>query len=253
MTASALRFESVAMRRGNRTVVTAVDFVLRPGERWFLLGQNGSGKSTLLGAALGLLTTSAGRVTRVGGFAGRDAIGPVPQRANLHLALPTTVREFVGSGLTHAHGNRTARRRRIDTALSQVGLETVARRSFLALSEGQRQRTMIARALARDPVLLVLDEPTASLDPASARAVFDLFEAITADGRRAILCATHDLAAARRLSTAIGLLMRPGDDTLGQGRDRPSAFVTGSFEHLLADGRLARALDLPLLTATRSP
>ncbi|HSJ98476.1 MAG TPA: ATP-binding cassette domain-containing protein, partial [Myxococcota bacterium] len=132
---------------GARTVLDHVDWEVRAGESWFLLGANGSGKTTLLRTVLGLLPLQAGRLERDPERASLARIGFVPQRCEMNPALPTTVGEFVTLGLVGLRVARGEREARLVEALARAGLAGLAERSYWALSGGQRQRALVARAL----------------------------------------------------------------------------------------------------------
>lgn len=170
-----------------------------PGEFAALIGPNGAGKSTCLRILLGLLKPRTGRVLVFGRPPGRqvDPIGYVPQRVRIPTGFPLTAEEAVVMGRYGrlGLGRRPGRgdRERSREALEQVGLADRAADGFGELSGGQQQRVLIARALVADPRLLLLDEPTAGLDPA-ARA---RFYGLVCDLQRArgltVFCASHDI------------------------------------------------------------
>jgi energy-coupling factor transport system ATP-binding protein len=154
---------------------------------WMLVGSNGSGKSTLLRLIAGLLEPRTGRIT----VPGRTAL--VFQNPDHQLLLPSC-----GSDLLLAIDprlERRAREARVEQALESVGLGGLASRPIHSLSGGQKQRLAIAAALASEAELLLLDEPTALLDPDSQREVLELIRQLTAstDGRITALWITHRL------------------------------------------------------------
>nr|WP_079127118.1 metal ABC transporter ATP-binding protein [Streptomyces sp. TP-A0874] len=163
----ALRAATAAL--GSRPVLRGVDLTVRRGEVVALLGPNGSGKSTAVRAAVGQVPLTGGSLELFGTprdrFREWFRIGYVPQRTTASSGVPATVREVVSSGrLARSGRRRRADRSAVDRALSLVGLEDRARDSVDALSGGQHQRVLIARALAVEPELLIMDEPLAGVD-----------------------------------------------------------------------------------------
>lgn len=155
---------------GGHAILSGVDLRVARGEVVALLGANGSGKSTLVRALLGIVPRTAGEVHLLGGALGGgvpwERIGYVPQRLPAGGGVPATALEVVVSGLVHGRRLRPPRdaRARALAALDAVGMSAHARRPVLPMSGGQQQRVLIARALVRDPELLVLDEPTSGID-----------------------------------------------------------------------------------------
>ena len=177
---------------GGRALLPQVDLAIRPGELWGLVGRNGAGKSTLLKTLLGVHPPVAGAVTRVG------RIGYVPQRSEWEPAVPARVIDLALGGLDEGWRSFLPWRprgshRRANAALAVAQADDLARRRYVALSEGQKQRVWLARALVGDPRLLVLDEPTSALDPAAERAVFDLVTRLIAERGLAVVFASHEL------------------------------------------------------------
>ncbi|MFC7374576.1 metal ABC transporter ATP-binding protein [Brachybacterium sp. GCM10030267] len=183
---------------GNR-VLHDVDLRLDRGELVALLGANGSGKSTLLRAVLGVLPLEAGTVRLFGQSvrkrASHDRLGYVPQDNPAAGSIPATARETVATGLL---GSRSwfLRRRdpRIERALEAVGLVDLVDRPITRMSGGQRRRVMIARALVRDPEVLVLDEPFAGIDVGTQDLIAGLFRELSARGT-SILVVLHETGA----------------------------------------------------------
>jgi ABC-type Mn2+/Zn2+ transport system ATPase subunit len=200
-----LRLRAASVGYGAKRILRAIDWEVRAGETWFLLGRNGSGKTTLLRAILGLLPVTAGTLERDPTRASRARIGFVPQRCEISPSLPTTVREFVLLGLVGLPAVRAERPARLEEALARTGLEGLAEHSYGSLSGGQRQRALVARALVRHPALLIFDEPTESLDPPSEAAFLDVVDDLRREGAT-VLFVTHRLAIAAGRASHLALL-----------------------------------------------
>jgi tungstate transport system ATP-binding protein len=193
-----LAFESASLRAGNVEIVGELTLDLAGGAPTILLGPNGSGKSTLLRLAMGLVAPSSGRVT----WGGRAAPG---ERLAMVFQRPVMLRRTAAANVAYALGRRDEQR--VGELLDRVGLGGLANRAARRLSGGEQQRLALARALARDPEILFLDEPTASLDPAATKSVEDIVQAVAASGVK-IVMATHDIGQARRLADDVIFLAR---------------------------------------------
>lgn len=175
---SVMKIEHGAVRLSGRQVLRDLNLSVSVGEVVAVLGANGSGKSTLIRAALGLVPLSSGAVELFGiplkRFRQWRRIGYVPQRLGAGSGVPATVREVVAAGRLASRGFPKPLTKRdhdaVTRAIELVGLGDRARDTVSSLSGGQQQRTLIARALAAEPDLLVLDEPTAGVDVASQEA-----------------------------------------------------------------------------------
>jgi ABC-type Mn2+/Zn2+ transport system ATPase subunit len=197
-----IRADGLALGYGREPVLRDVDLEIRAGEHWFLVGPNGAGKSTFVRALFALVTISAGRLW-IG--AGRTRFGFVPQRWSLNPSLPATVRELVALGLVGLAVDRAGRAARVSRTLEEVGLGGRERQDFWSLSGGQRQRVLLARALVREPSVLVLDEPEAGLDLAAEQRLLDLLRDVRRARGVTVLHVSHDLASVRRYATHVAL------------------------------------------------
>lgn len=189
-----------AVAIGGRPILRGIDLTVRSGEFVALMGANGSGKSTLVRAITGLWPLSTGSLALFGtpydDFHDWQRVGFVPQRSDAAGGVPATVREVVASGrVTRRKPFRPlsrADRKAIDDAIEVVGLSDRARTGISRLSGGQQQRALIARALAGDPDLLLLDEPTAGVDLTNQRALADALGVLKERGTTIVLVA-HEL------------------------------------------------------------
>lgn len=177
------------------------------GQLAMLVGDNGAGKSTLMKLILGELKPTSGTLKLLGQnprhFTQWARIGYVPQATPDQMkGFPATVEEIVETGLLtkskllgslKKQGSFRARRTQISAALERCGIAHLAKRPISALSGGQQQRAMLARALVRNPEVLLLDEPTASLDAEGTSALFNLVASLCAHDKVAALVVTHDL------------------------------------------------------------
>lgn len=200
-----IRFDAVTVRSGAVIMLERVTVQIEAGAPTVLIGPNGSGKTTLLRTAMGLIAPSEGRVT----WGGAD--GAPPLRRAFVFQRPAMLRRSAQGNLRYALAAaqvpRARHEARITELLALVGLDGLGRRPARRLSGGEQQRLALARALARDPAVLFLDEPTASLDPAATKAIEDIIRAVAASGIKVVM-STHDLGEAKRLAGDIVLLHR---------------------------------------------
>ena len=192
---------------GDRVAVHEVSLTLRPGEVLGLLGPNGAGKSTTVGMICGLSAPDAGTVTLSGGvsLASDEAgykrlIGLVPQDIALYEELPARMNVEL-FGALYGLAPEVLRRRSAEV-LAMVGLSDRAKDRPSTFSGGMKRRLNIACALVHDPEVLLLDEPTAGVDPQSRNAIFDNLEALKAAGK-ALIYTTHYMEEAERLADRI--------------------------------------------------
>ncbi len=203
-----VEIRDLTVRRGGEAVLDDVSLDVAPGSIHALIGPNGGGKTTLLTSLLGL-ADFAGSIRLH--WRGSGRIGYVPQGFRGERTLPLTVADFLA--LTRqrrpvALGIGRAARERIAGLLDRVGLAGFERRPLGGLSGGEFQRVLLAHALDPAPELLVLDEPTASLDPESDRRVEALLAGLKAASGVTVLLVTHDHAQVRRIADRATILNR---------------------------------------------
>ena len=202
-----IEFRAVEIFAGGVKILNRVSIKITPGAPTVVIGPNGSGKTTFLRAAAGLISPSRGQIT----WGGREALSP--ERRAVMFQRPAMFRRSVAGNLSLALAAagvpRSRYEHRVHELLALVGLGGLETRPARRLSGGEQQRLALARALARDPSLLFLDEPTANLDPAATKAIEDLVRTISAGGVKVVM-ATHDLSGARRLAGDL-ILLHQGD------------------------------------------
>lgn len=189
----ALAVRDVTLSYGGRPVVERVSFELRKGEILCLIGANGSGKSTLIKGILGLMPVSKGKIELK---CGREKLAYLAQLNTAERDFPATVKEIVLSG-TQKPGFRLPfytkeDRQRAQEAMHLMKIDQFASRRIGNLSGGQQQRVLLARAIARKPEALILDEPCSALDPAITKELYDLFDSLRDELGLSILISTHD-------------------------------------------------------------
>jgi len=198
----ALEVRRLTVSYGARPVLWDVDAQFPAGALSAIVGPNGAGKSTLLKAALGLVPVDAGSALVEGRpvRAARDRLAYVPQRDEVDWDFPITVREVVEMGRYAEVGwlRRVGRSERalVDECLERVGMGAYAGRQIGQLSGGQRQRVFIARALAQQSPLMVMDEPFAGVDARTEASLLDLLGDLRDEGR-SVVVVHHDLGTVR--------------------------------------------------------
>jgi tungstate transport system ATP-binding protein len=200
-----IALQDAGYRARNVTILDRISLQFAPGAPTVLIGPNGAGKTTLLRLAMGLIEPTGGRVS----WGGR--IGVPPTRRAIVFQRPVMLRRSAAANLRYALASAGIARNewpaRIVELLNIVGLSGLGERPARRLSGGEQQRLALARALARDPEVLFLDEPTASLDPAATKAIEDVIRTVTARNIKVVM-STHDLGEARRLAGDIVLMHR---------------------------------------------
>nr|WP_179543198.1 metal ABC transporter ATP-binding protein [Nesterenkonia xinjiangensis] len=212
-----------------------VDLTVTPGRLCALVGANGSGKSTLFAALLGLRAPAAGRVRLFGrspqAARRRNLVSYVPQHDQVDHSFPVTVEQTVMMGryghMGFTRRPRTADRERVGAALDQVGLGGLRTRTIGELSGGQRRRAFLARSIAQEAPLMLLDEPFAGVDRASEELIVSVLHQLR-DAGTTLLVSTHHLEGIPELAEEVVLLHR-------------TVLASGPPEAVLTEERLARA------------
>lgn len=226
--AAALAVEHLSVRYDDVHALDDVTVTVGTGIICGLIGVNGSGKSTLFTAVMGLLVPDHGSVSLFGGTTAaarhRGLVAYMPQAEGVDWTFPVSVADVVGMGLYGRLGSarrlRAADRAAVDHALERVGLADLRKRQIGQLSGGQRKRVFMARSIAQDARLLLLDEPFAGVDQASQASMTALLRVLRDEGR-SVLVSTHDLAGVPDLCDEAVLLHRR---VLAQGS--PSEVLT---------------------------
>lgn len=228
----------VTVHHGDVLALDHVDLDLHPGRVTGLIGMNGSGKSTLVKTITGLIRPDSGRVMVDGGGPAqarrRGLVGYVPQSEDVDRDFPLSVRDVVMTGRYGRMGPtrraRAADRVAVDHALERTELTDLATRPIGQLSGGQRKRAFVARGLAQEATILLLDEPFAGVDKRSEATITRLLRQLAAEGATVLVC-THDLHALPALADEAALLLR-------------RVLVHGEVENVLRPENLALAFGL---------
>jgi tungstate transport system ATP-binding protein len=196
---------SLTVKAGAVTILDHVTLTIAAGAPTALIGPNGAGKTTLLRVIMGLVRPNTGSVS----WGSRNDAAQV--RRAIVFQRPVMLRRSAAANIAYALGAagvpRGQHEARIEELLTLVGLHALGTRPARKLSGGEQQRLALARALARDPAVLLLDETTASLDPAATKAIEDIIRAVAARGVKVVM-STHDLGQARRLGGDVMLMHR---------------------------------------------
>ncbi len=164
------------------------------GDMWAVLGPNGAGKTTMIKTLLGLLPAVAGSMH----WSQHAQVGYVPQRTQIDLRVPGRVKDIVAGGVEQNWSflNPVWRRQRkaaITRAMKDTQVAALAYQQFITLSEGQKQRVLMARALASEPSVLILDEPTSAMDLSAEHTVLSLLNTLRTTRQLAVLIVSHHL------------------------------------------------------------
>ncbi|MFA6226853.1 MAG: ABC transporter ATP-binding protein [Methanoregula sp.] len=208
-----IRITGLYRTAGKQHILEDISLEIRKGEIFTLIGPSGSGKTTLLRQIDLLDRPTSGKIF----FNGLDTDGPEQVRLAIRRrmgmvfqkpgVLNTTVGENVAFGLKFRGADRTTIAKKVTAALELVGLPGFEGRRAVTLSGGEMQRVAIARAMVTEPEVLLLDEPTANLDPVSTENIEDLLIRINSEMHTTILFSTHDMIQGQRLAHRIGVIM----------------------------------------------
>jgi tungstate transport system ATP-binding protein len=208
-----IRISGLSRKFGDREVVSGIDLEIRRSEIFALIGPSGSGKTTLLRLLDLLDRPTNGSIT----FDGMQTDGPEHERRTIRRrmamvfqkpgVLNTTAEQNVSFGLEFRGVERGQVRNRVTRALEMVGLSGFTQRRAVTLSGGEMQRVAIARALVTEPEVLLLDEPTANLDPLSTGIIENLIMQVNREKKTTVVIATHDMAQGQRLAHRMGVMM----------------------------------------------
>ena len=201
MSSEALSLSKICYRRGGTSIVDTLEASFPEGSRSMIIGENGTGKTTLIKICLGLLAPDSGSVEVLGRLVGskswaqrRDEIAYLHQ-GSIDVDFPFSAREVVAIGLAgSADAYHRVGRERIGAAMRMAGCGEIGRRAYSVLSGGEKQKVSIARCLAQEPKMLLLDEPCSSLDPESNEEIMRLLDELAGEKQITILMVTHDLS-----------------------------------------------------------
>jgi zinc transport system ATP-binding protein len=228
-----VEFKGVQLGYARSPVLKNVCLTIEPGQFWCFLGPNGEGKTTLIKAMLGALRPKRGKLYRNPEVFGKGRVSYVPQRLELNPVLPTSVREFILTGLAGVPTYAEQRRKRVDRVLEIVGLSASRNRNYWTLSGGEKQRALLARALIRDPRVLIIDEPTAGLDFAAAETVLTVLADMHATYEVTIVFVTHDLHIVTQHATHAALF-------------RGGSVLSGGLSDVITSEKLGHTFGVPV-------
>lgn len=201
-----VEIKNITVRYDSVKALNDVSFSIKQNDFLGIIGPNGAGKSTLFSCMLGLLQNYEGEIR----FFGQDIkkskkylekIGYVPQKPIFEKNFPATVREVVRMGLA-----RNAPEKRVDEVLQQVWIHELANRRIGELSGGQQQRVFIAKALASEPKILILDEPVTGIDASSTEIFYSILRDLNQNQNITIIWSSHDLDAVNKLANKVACL-----------------------------------------------
>lgn len=187
-----IKLESLSVSLDKNLIIKDASFSIDHGDFIYIIGENGSGKTTLVRAILGLIPIKSGKITVCKKHA---LIGYLPQESNLDPNFPATVEEIVSTGnlgkMRLQPFYKSAEKSAAKNAMKLLRIDSLAKKKFVSLSGGQKQKTLLARALTSSPDILILDEPSNNLDAVSRKDIYRALETLSEQGQT-ILLITHD-------------------------------------------------------------
>ena len=231
-----IELEDVSFTYNTEEVLKKVSLQIHKGDYVGIIGPNGGGKSTILKIMIGLLTPSSGKVKLFGQeiqhFRDWPKIGYVSQKTSIDTNFPVTVEEVVAMGRFGKVGLfnwlKKTDYEKVQKALDDVEMLAFRKRQISDLSGGQQQRVFIARALATEPEVIFLDEPTVGVDTKTQKQFYDLLRKLNRELDLTLVLASHELDVVAHESTELGYINR----TLDYYGD-PNAFLNGEYFHEL--------------------
>ena len=226
---------------GRNSILESVEMKINDGEFWCFIGPNGEGKTTFIKALLGALRPKRGLIRLRTDFARRTRIDFVPQSCDLNPSVPTTIESFVKQGTAGLNVERTKLNHRVRRALEVMGIQFIRERSIWRVSGGQRQRAMVARALVRDPLMMIVDEPTAGLDLAASSGLLKTITELNQKHKITVIFVTHDLQLAGRYASHVAIFKnkRVINGPIGEiftGKNLEKAFGVPTEVHQTSSG-----------------
>lgn len=199
-----LECKNLSVGYDGKAVASGINFTVAKGDYLYIVGENGSGKSTLMKTLLGLIKPISGDIVYGDGV--KKAIGYIPQQTEAQKDFPASVYEIVLSGCLAECGFKpfySAKQKQLaKDNMKLLGITGLAKRCFRELSGGQRQRVLLARALCAAKGVLLLDEPTAGLDPVVTKELYDIIGDLN-NGGMTIITVSHDIPSALKYATHV--------------------------------------------------
>jgi zinc transport system ATP-binding protein len=241
-TAVAVVINNVYYSYNTFLVLNNISFTVNEGDLLRIIGPNGAGKSKLFGCMLGLVEDYKGQITIFGKDIQKNrkvlqGIGYIPQQRSIEETFPATVKEIVSLGITQKNTNSFSKNKeKIISAIKIVDLSQQRNKRIGELSGGQQQRVLIAKSLVNDPKLLILDEPTTSVDQETQNKLYALIKKLNKEKKISIIWTSHDLDAVNRLTNKVACINR-------------SMFFHGDTHEFFQNEKLLKTYSEPFIQA----